>query len=159
MIKKTFIELLEIDAEVGKLYKKNPNLFETKFGLAYKKFIKPFSDAMQKAKEKIEDIAVENASVDPVTKVILRDQTDPRGYKFDRDGLKKCIEQERTFNEEHDNLEIEVEPQVFGFVPELTVYQKEILDCMFLDDVKNSVNSEKAIISKSKRDSNAEDGV
>lgn len=127
-MKKNYRQLNEMDQIIGGMYKVNPSLKDTKFGYAYKRFCeKYYVPLLKERNEKLVLIRVDNALEDPTTKEILRDDTHERGFKFDREGLKKCIKSEIKMAEEFDLKEVEIEPIFSSFVPEgLTEEQKEI---------------------------------
>ena len=133
MTTKTFKQLKEVDSIVGELYAKDKTLEKTKFGYAYKRFLdKNYIPTMEKFQEKILDIRIENALEDKTTKEVLIDKMNPRGYKFTKEGLKKCIAEERVAVEEFDKTEIEIIPFISSFVPELSDEDKEELTGLVL---------------------------
>ena len=127
-MKKTYKELAEIDQLIGGLYAKDPNLKDTKFGYAYKRFSDiNFVPTINKFRERLEIIRTNNALEDSATKAVIMDQTNPRGFKYSREGLIKCIEEEAKLNIEFDAEEIEIKPYISAYVPELLDEQKELL--------------------------------
>lgn len=125
---KTFKELQNIDSVVGSLYKKNPELRDTKFGYAYKRFYeKNYSPIFKEFTEQINDSYIDNALVDERTQALLTDQDNSRGFKYSKDGLKKVMKDENKITEEFNKREIEIEPFISSYVPELTEDEKEIL--------------------------------
>ncbi len=137
MIKKTFKELKDIDNVVGDLYAEDKELQKTKFGYAYKRFIeKYYIPAIQKFNEKIQFIRIDNALEDPKTKELLTD-TDPknyRGYKYSKEGLKKCITEETEASLEYQKEEIQIEPFLSSFIPSnITEEQKAILSGVVIE--------------------------
>ena len=128
---KTIKQLDEINKVVGGLYTKDKTLENSKFGYAVKRFFKNnYNPALEEFKEKLLDIHVDNAMEDKNTKELLRYPADQRGrgFKYTKEGLKKCIEQERIAVKNFEQKEIEIEPYISSFIPEgLTDEQKEIL--------------------------------
>lgn len=126
---KTFRDLSLLDQIVGNMYAKNPKLKESKFGYAYQRFFDKNNAPTNKLfKEKLTDIAVENALEDKETKAIIHDKNNIRGFAFSKEGLKKVLKQERELQEEFWLKDIEVEPYISSYVPEnLTEEEKEAL--------------------------------
>jgi len=132
-MKKTFQELQEVDQLIGSLYEKDKTLRESKFGYVYKRFSKKnYIPVVEELTEKIQDIRIENSLEDPQTKQILQDPSNPRGFKFSKEGLKRCIELERQLSKEFDKREIEIIPYISSYMPELTDDQKEMLTGLIL---------------------------
>ena len=130
MVTKTFRELQEVDLLVGSLYEKKPELKDSKFGYAYKRFIeKNYVTHLREFQHQLNDVRIDNAMEDPKTKEVLRDPTNTRGFRYTKEGLKKVIEQENDITEKWDTKEIEVEPYVCPVesLPPLTDSQKELL--------------------------------
>ncbi|MEK6882279.1 MAG: hypothetical protein AABY22_21855 [Nanoarchaeota archaeon] len=128
-MKKTFKKLREIDFVIGELYRANDSLRNTKFGYAYKRFVeKNYKPLFSELQEKVSIIRIDNALEDEKTKEILIDNNPlSRGYKYSREGLKKCIEQENKIVKEYDVKEVDVEPFISSFVPKLTEEQEDTL--------------------------------
>ena len=111
-MKKTFKELQEIDLIVGGIYHRKPELRNTKFGYAYKRFVKKNYQPL----------------VDEKTKEILIDRLNPRGYKYSKEGLKQVIKDENQISNKFDLKETEIEPFLSSYIPEdLTEEETEIL--------------------------------
>lgn len=130
MIKKTFKELMEIDEFIGTLYTEKPELKNSKFGYSYKRFAeKNFYPLLKKFREELLDIRIDNALEDEKTKEIIADDLNPRGYKYNKEGLKKLVIAERILEEEWFNKEIKVEPYICKKenLPELNIIEKEML--------------------------------
>ena len=127
-MKKTFKELQEIDQLIGYLYQVDPKLKDTKFGYAFNKLSNHvLVPAINKFRERIEIIRVNNALEDS-NKAILLDKENPRGFKYSKEGLTKCMEEEIKLTEAYDKEEFEFEPYISSFTPEqLTEDQKELL--------------------------------
>jgi len=127
---KTIKQIKEADQVVGKLYQATPGLSETKFGYAWKRFTdNNYLPTLKKLQEEVNDARIDNAMEDATTKEILRDQTNPRGYKYTKEGLKAVIKKENEINDRYDLVEIEVEPYLVAEenLPELTEEQREAL--------------------------------
>lgn len=125
---KTYKELMEVDTMIGKLYKADPLLKETKFGHAYNKFYKENADKVTKElQERLIDLRIDNALEDETTKAIIRDEKSATGFAHSKDQLKKLNKEEKELLEKFLAKEIEVIPYISSFSPELTDEQKEIL--------------------------------
>ena len=126
---KTFKELRDLDLLIGDLYAKDPSINDTKFGYAYKRFVKKnVQPVYEKYQEALADVRIANALEDPITHEILVDKESYRGYKFSREGLQKVIKEERSITEDWDKREIEVDPFLSPYVPEsLTEEMKDQL--------------------------------
>lgn len=128
-IKKTIKEIQEVDQIVAQLYAKDVKLQQSKFGYAYKRFVeKNYQPAITKFQEKIADIRVDFALTDSTTKELLLDKDNARGYKYDKDGMKKVMEAERKLAREWENEEIVITPFISKEVPkDLSEDEKEKL--------------------------------
>jgi len=127
---KTFKQIREADLLVGQLYQTTPELSETKFGYAWKRFIeKNYIPTLKKLQEEVNDARIDNALEDPTTKEVLRDQTNPRGFKYTKEGLKAIIKKENEINDRYDLVEIEVEPHIVDTknLPKLNDEQRDAL--------------------------------
>jgi len=130
MIKKTFKDLEEIDSIVGSIYHKNPEIKDTKFGYAYKRFSeKNLIPIFKQYNELLSDIRIENALEDEKTKAILHKEGG-RGFEYSKEGLKAVIKAERELGKEWNDKEFEIEPYIISEenLPELNDEQKEILE-------------------------------
>lgn len=127
-MKKTFEQILEIDAVVGQLYKKEPTLKDSKFGYAYNKFYKKnIEKPMEEFKELMQDNYIDFALEDEKTKQIIRDEKSNTGYAYTKEQLKAMLKKEKEITEKFMAKEFEVEPYISALVPEMTEEQKEIL--------------------------------
>jgi len=127
---KTINQIKEADQVVGKLYQTTPGLMDSKFGYAWKRFTdKNYIPSLKKLQEEVNDARIDNAMEDATTKEILRDQTNPRGYKYTKEGLKAVIKKENEINDRYDLVEIEVEPYIVDEknLPKLTEEQRDAL--------------------------------
>jgi len=127
---KTFKQIREADILVGQLYQTKPELMETKFGYAWKRFTeKNYIPTLKKLQELINDARIDNALEDPITKEILRSETDPRGFKYTKEGLKAVIKKENEINNQYELVEIDVELYLVAEknLPKLTEEQREAL--------------------------------
>lgn len=127
---KTFKELQEVDALMGELYRANPELKNTRFGYAYKRFAdKNYTPLIKEFQHEINDARIDQALEDPVTKEIKTDPVSPRGFKYSKEGLKQVIKLEHTIIEKWDNKEVEIVPHICQkeSLPELNEEQMEIL--------------------------------
>lgn len=128
-LKRSIKEIQEIDTIVGQLYGKDAKLQQSKFGYAYKRFVeKNYQPAITKLQEKLADARVDFALTDAATKEVLVDQDNTRGFKYDKDGLKKIMEAERKLAKEWEAEEITIIPFISKEVPkDLTDEDKEKL--------------------------------
>jgi len=71
-MKKTFNDLYKIDLIVAALQKENPNILQTKFGIAYKTHLeKNYSPLIAKRNDGLNDIYLEHALTDTNTGAVL----------------------------------------------------------------------------------------
>jgi len=128
-MKKTFGQLQKIDNLVASLYAKDKTLEKSKFGYAYKRFVdKNYMPTLDELQERLVDIRISNALEDKNTGEVLTDRGNNRGFKYSRDGLKKCIKEERKAIKEFDEKEIEITPFISSYKPiGLTEEEKSIL--------------------------------
>ncbi|MFA5197693.1 MAG: hypothetical protein WC437_04730 [Patescibacteria group bacterium] len=126
---KTFKDLQDIDLLVSNLYSKDKTLEKSKFGYAYKRFIeKNYMPAIKEMQEKLSDVRINNALEDKNTKEILITKENSRGFKYSKEGLKKCVAEERKTVDEFEKKEIEIIPFISSYVPEgLSEEDKELL--------------------------------
>lgn len=118
-MKKTFNDLMRLDGVVARLLKDNSSLFDTKFGIAYKKHLdKNLSVIMSKRNDGLNDIYLENALTDPTTGAVLFDKDSELGYKVSKEGFKQIKEDVKEFAAKFDNSEYEVEPIACKELPE-----------------------------------------
>ncbi len=118
-MKKTYKELQEVDIMVGQLYSDHPELKDSKFGYAYKRFAdKNFYAQLKKLNQELLDARIDHALEDPDTKAILKDPTDARGFKYSKEGLKKIIQAEIKISDKWENKEIDIEPYICQDIPE-----------------------------------------
>lgn len=127
-MKKTFKELLEIDNIVSQLYAKNPDLKETKFGNAYKRFFeKNISPTMDKFKNELQDARIDLALEDEKTKQIMKEPNSVRGYAYSKQGEKDIVAKEREISLKYETQEIAVESFISPFIPEMGDAYREAL--------------------------------
>lgn len=128
-MKKTFKELRDIDLMVGGLYGEFPHLKKTKFGYAYKRFIdKSYQPIFNEFQDEINSCRIDNALENPITKEVMLDKENPRGFKYSRDGLRNCIEQEKKISKNWESREVEVTPFIIPVIPdELNEFQVDQL--------------------------------
>jgi hypothetical protein len=132
---KTFKEILEIDQEVAKLYKANENLKDGKFGYGYKRFYaKNLTPLLEKYQEGLQDIYVANALEDEKTKALIMEK-DGSSYSYSKAGKIQCLKEERTFIEEFNKKEVEIEPYIIKpeNLPELTEEQEELFNGVLME--------------------------
>ena len=127
---KTFKQIKEADQVVGQLYQATPGLMDSKFGYAWKRFTENnYLPTLKKLQEEVNDARIDNAMEDPITREVLRDQTNPRGFKYTKDGLKAVIKKENEINNQYDLVEIEVESHIVieKNLPKLNDEQRDAL--------------------------------
>ncbi len=131
VLKRTFSELQHVDVVVGQIYADFPGLKEnTKFSYAYKRFLeKNFQPTLKEFQDAIAFVRLDNALEDEKTKEVLFDSTPgSRGYKYSKEGLRKCMEEEVKMIDKYNAKEIVIEPYISSQVPEgLTKEQTEVL--------------------------------
>ena len=124
----TFKQLQEIDQMMGELYQTKPNLKESKLGYAYKRFSdKNYLPVVRNFQDELSIVRIENALEDPITKEILSDKTNVRGYKYSKAGLKECILAEKRIIDEWDTKELEIKPFYTKDIPEGLTEEQIIL--------------------------------
>ena len=127
-MKKTFKELTEIDVAVASLYKKNPELRESKFGLNYSRFYTlNYEPAINELKNQLKVVAIEHALEDEKTKAIVRDPQSPRGYAYSKQGEKDVNKGENDLIKKFNEELIEVKPCISKSVPDMDESTKELL--------------------------------
>lgn len=130
-MQKTFSQLQEVDGVIGVLYAQNPEARKSKFGHTYDQFHKKnYQPILKEFQDAIAYIRLANALEDEKTKEVLIDSTATRGYKYSKEGLRKCMEQEVNCIEEFNAKTVECEAFIVSpeSVPEgLTDSQKEVL--------------------------------
>ena len=125
-MKKTIEQLLEIDTVVGGMFRKDQTLKDTKFGYAFSRFYKKNIDPhIKEYREELQDLAVEHALEDKDTKALLVNEKGE--YKYSKEGQKELTKAQRKLEKEFLSKEIEVEPYISMYTPELTETQQEIL--------------------------------
>lgn len=126
-MKKTFLELNQIDGVIGKLYRKTPELKDSKFGYAYNRFhdknVKP---TQKKLEEEASDLFVEHALEDKETKALLKDEKG--NYKYSKEGQLKLNIDQRKLIEKYETMEIEVEPYISSYSPAMSDEDFELLE-------------------------------
>jgi len=129
MSTKTFKELREFDAVVSSLFEANPDLKNTKFFHAVKKFNeKNYIPLLKEYRSEIENVQIDNALVDEKTKALSINTESVRGFNYSKEGLKQVIKEEQRVINEFDKKEIEIEPYICKELPEgLTEDQIEVL--------------------------------
>jgi hypothetical protein len=128
-MKKLFKDLQEIDSLVGELYGKNPELKQSKFGYAYKRYsAKNYEPIVKDFRDELEGIRIDNALEDDKTHEILTDRANSRGYKYSKEGLKAVIDAEKKLIEKFNDKEVEVTPFITTNIPEeISTELKELL--------------------------------
>ncbi len=128
-VKRTVKEIQEIDAVMGNLYSKDPTMQNTKLGYAYKKFIDKFyQPAITKFQEDLADARVDFALTDKTTGEVLVDKENPRGFKYDKENLKKVMAAESKLSKEWQEKEVIIIPFIVKDVPKvLTEEQRDLL--------------------------------
>lgn len=135
-MKKTYLELLEIDAIIAKLFKKNPKLKDGKFGYGYERFFKlNLEKIMNEMEEKRQDIRTENALTDKSTGELLYTDLNnqQRNYRYDKAGMMKMNLEMRVLNKEYENKSYEVIPYFISEMPEILDEERELLVGCLID--------------------------
>jgi len=135
-LKKTYLELLEIDAIIAKLFKKNPKLKDGKFGYGYERFFKlNLEKIMNEMEEKRQDIRTENALTDKSTGELLYTDLNnqQRNYRYDKAGMMKMNLEMRVLNKEYENKSYEVIPYFISEMPEILDEERELLVGCLID--------------------------
>jgi hypothetical protein len=139
-MKRTFKQLKDIDNLVGSLYTKDDKLQDTKFGYAYKRFTdKNVTEIYKKFQRTLLDVRIDNALEDEKTKEVLIDNMNVRGFKYSKVGLKKVVEDEDRVTKEFEAQEIDVEPYISSYIPELTEEEVDLLDGLLIN--KNGIQN------------------
>lgn len=126
---KTFKELQEVDMCVAQLYAKDETLRKSKMGYAYTRFHdKYYAPVSKEFVDALNIVRVNNALEDEKTKEVIQDASNPRGFKFSKEGLKKCMADEASLVLVYQAKEIECEPYVSSYIPsDLTEEQISLL--------------------------------
>lgn len=125
-MKKTFLELRELDGIIVQLYIKTPSLKDTKFAYGYNKFYsKNYQSIYKEFQDAIINVQIENALTDPTTKALITDPMSPRGFKYSMEGLKAVLKAENEINDKFNLKEIECEPYMCRDVPVLNEVQSQ----------------------------------
>lgn len=128
-MKKTLKEIIDIVDVIEQLYKKDPELEHTKFGYAVKRFMKDnYQEYFDNFRDQLEMIRIEHALTDEKTAAVITDKDNIRGFKYSKDQFKAVREAEKKFEKEWKDQEIDVKVYVSTFVPEMTEYQREVLE-------------------------------
>lgn len=133
---KTFKELSEIDIMIGGLYSKTPELKDSKFGYAYKRFAeKNYYPVNKEYGLVISDVRIDNALEDEKTKAILTSDKG-RGFVYSKEGMRAVIKAESELEKKWDIKEIEIEPFIVKEenLPELNEEQKELLKGVLIEE-------------------------
>lgn len=130
-----FKKLQEIDAMIGSMYKDKPDLRHSKFAYAYKKFAdKSYYPNLKTYYEEINDACVANALTNKETGAMIINDKNPRGFDFDKEGLKQVIKAERRIKGEWDDKDIEVFPFNCTDIPsDLSDEQKELFEGLIIN--------------------------
>jgi len=131
---KTFKELQEVDVMVGGLYQKNPDLKQSKFGYAYKRFSdKNYVPIAKDFNEELGALRVQFALEDKTTGEVLIDRMNPRGFKYTKQGLTELMAEEKKLAEKYDAMDVEINPFLSKMIPEgLEDDQMEMLSGLVL---------------------------
>jgi hypothetical protein len=139
-MKKTFKQLQDLDLMIGKLYKKDKTLQDSKFGYAYKRFSeKNYFPIYKEYVQALTDIRVDNALEDPTTKEILRtpDSEGGRGFKYSKEGLKAVMKAENALEDSWEAKEFDVIPYIVALenLPvDLTEEQREAMQGILIEE-------------------------
>ena len=130
-MKKTIKELLEIDNIIGNIYKRLPEVKETKFKYVYDKFYNlNLKEPLKQLKEDIEELEILHALEDEKTKAILRDTNGH--YQYSKDEEIKLLKAKREAYNDLMKKEIEVKPYISTYKPSLTDEESEELSGLII---------------------------
>ena len=125
-MQKTYLELMQVDELVGRLYAKDAKLRDGKFGYAWKRFVdKNIAPVMSELNDRLMDNKVENALTDPTTKELL--YTADKNFKYSKEGMKVLLDANRKLLKEFEGRQIEIKPFYVADLPELLEEEKELL--------------------------------
>lgn len=144
MTKRTFKHLAELDRYAGYLFQTYPDLQDSKFGYAYKRFSeKNYKGIYQQYVSMLGVIRIEHALEDPVTKAILRSEDKGRGFQYSKEGLKAVIKAEDELDKAWDSKEFDVEPYFVKEIPFTPSEEgRELLLGLLIDDQTVSTPTE-----------------
>ena len=130
-MKKTFAELRDADQLVASLFAKEPALVKSRFGYAWKNFIKKNYDPLfQDFREEIEEARLQNALEDERTHELLLDAKG--GFKFSREGMLNLTREVRKIQKAYDAKVVEIKPVLSPFKPKLEPEELEMLKGLVL---------------------------
>lgn len=110
---------MDIDNMVGGIYKMYPNLKNSKFGYAYKRFAeKSIYPEVKEYSDNLADIRIEHAMEDEKTKEVKTDPESNRGFKYTKDGLRSVMKAERAQEKTWNVKEFEVTAFKVASTPE-----------------------------------------
>ena len=129
MATKTFKEILEIDSIVAKLYAKQPELKDGKFGYAYKRYYaKNYTPLTEEYKNEVETLKINNALENPQNKALIVDPQSKTGFATSKEGLLKFNADLIKLDKEYETKEVEIIPFISPTIPEgLSDEEKELL--------------------------------
>jgi len=132
-MKTTIKEIFKADQLMANIIKRDPMIERGKLGYAWTRFVdKNVSSFQKEYNTKILSVRIENALEDE-KKALIRDSADPRGFKYSKQGLKKCIEEEKKLSDEFENTEIEIVPYFCKSLPDLKEEEIEMLKGMVIE--------------------------
>jgi len=123
-IKITFEKMLEISNEFRKFLVSDK---ETKFTYGINKFYNlNMKKVFDEYNEELAEIRINKALIDETTKAIIYDETNPRGFSYDKVGLLAVIKEEKALVNKWNIKEFTVTPYICSDVPKLTQLQEEL---------------------------------
>ena len=115
MIKKKFKELNKFSQVVKELIAKKPEVLETKLGYAIKRFEEvSLTGPYKEYNSELGMVRIDFALTEKSNGAMIKDPTSPRGFQYDKSGLKSVIKAEENIEKEWENREIEVEPYIIS---------------------------------------------
>ena len=131
-MKITLKRISEADNLARLVIARNKDGQRSKFFYAWKRFCdKNYSSYVQELQEQLTLVRISNALED-ANKAIITDKENMRGYKFSKEGLKKCIEEENKLIKEFQEKEVEAEPYFCLSLPEMSDEEKEVFKGMII---------------------------
>ena len=118
-MRKTYLELFELNQFAGSWLKKNEG--ESKMSYAIKKIGKRLKTIFEYYNEKINEIGINNCSVDDKQNIIKDEKGE---LVFTKENLIKKNKESKALL----STEVEIEPYICTEIPELTEEEKEVFE-------------------------------
>ena len=125
-VKVTFKQFSKIVNKWNEMTAKTPDLAQTKFGYAVKRFFETNSPIVYKDYNlRLSTIRIDNALEDEKTKAVLT-KVSNRGFEYNKEGLKNVMKQEQALEDEFENKEFEVVPYFSKDFPKMNDQEVEV---------------------------------